>query len=410
MFNIKDGLRRAFGGVANQPNGSKDNLPQDKKSQLMNGTMLSSPSESMRAAWQLAKPYFTRSEERRKAQAMLAMVLGLTVGQVYMDVKLSNWGNTFYKTLQQAGNTLEKPDSAENRAQIEQLKSKTTKQLYEFLGLAGIFLGLAITKVKLNQKLQLNWRQWMTNQYSSSWIDGDSKTYYRMQNDGSAADNPDQRIAEDINRFTASTLGLSTGFLRSSLSLPSFTYILWDIAGPAFVAGAAGYAIASTYLAHKVGKPLVKLNQDQQKYEANFRYGLVNARNNTESIALQDGEAVERDILKHLFGPVVANQNRIINKNMQMTALSAVINQTANVAPYIIMLPQFYARKMDLGDFFQGASAFGQVQGDLSWFFNAYTDLADWKSVTNRLTGFSASMQKYNGTATLPAPPTPSAG
>lgn len=410
MFNIKDGLRRAFGGASGNSGKPANNLSDEQKTKLMNSTVLSSPSESLRAAWQLAKPYFTRSEERRKAKAMLAMVLGLTVGQVYMDVKLSNWGNGFYKTLQQAGNVLEKPETPEVKAQIEQLKDKTTKQLFEFLGLAGIFLALAITKVKINQKLQLNWRQWMTNQYASNWIDGDHKTYYRMQGDGSAADNPDQRISEDIARFTGSTLGLGTGFLRSSLSLPSFTYILWDIAGPAFVAGAAGYAVASTYLAHKVGKPLVKLNQDQQKFEANFRYGLVNVRNNTESVALQDGEAVERDILKHLFGPVVANQNRIINKNMQMTALSAVINQTANVAPYIIMLPQFYARKMDLGDFFQGASAFGQVQGDLSWFFNAYTDLADWKSVTNRLTGFSASMQKYNGTAALPAPPTPSAG
>ncbi|QQG37256.1 MAG: ABC transporter ATP-binding protein/permease [Micavibrio aeruginosavorus] len=410
MFNFKDGLRRAFGGASGNSGKPANNLNDEQRKKLMNSTVLSSPSESMRAAWQLAKPYFTRSEEKRKAKVMLAMVLGLTIGQVYMDVKLSNWGNGFYKTLQQAGNVLEKPETTEVKAQIEQLKDKTTRQLFEFLGLAGIFLALAITKVKINQKLQLNWRQWMTNQYASNWIDGDHKTYYRMLGDGSAADNPDQRISEDIARFTGSTLGLGTGFLRSSLSLPSFTYILWDIAGPAFVAGAAGYAVASTYLAHKIGKPLIKLNQDQQKYEADFRYGLVNVRNNTESIALQDGEAVERDILKHLFGPVVSNQNRIINKNMQMTALSAVVNQTANVAPYIIMLPQFFGRKMDLGDFFQGASAFGQVQGDLSWFFNAYTDLADWKSVTNRLTGFSASMQKHNGTAASMKPSAPNAG
>lgn len=236
----------------------------------------------------------------------------------------------------------------------------------------------------------------MTGEYAQKWINADNKTFYRMQYDGSAADNPDQRIADDINMFTSKTLGLSMGFLRSTLSLPSFTYILWDLAGPAFVAGAAGYAVASTYMAHKLGKPLIKLSQDQQRYEANFRYALVKVRDNTESIALQDGEPVEAGILKGKFKDVVTNQNKIINKNMQMTALNATINQTAVVAPYIIMLPQFFSRKLDLGDFFQGAGAFRQVQGDLSWFFDSYTELADWKSVSNRLTGFSHAMDKYN--------------
>lgn len=389
MSKLRDGFRRALGRAPK-------NISPETGKQLLNSTTLSSSSESMRAAWQLAKPYFTTSEEKRKAQAMLAMVVGLTLGQVYMDVQLSKWGNGFYKTLQQAGSVLEKPDTPETIKKAAELKDKTNAQLLEFLMLAGIFLGVAITKTKINQKLQLNWRQWMTGQYVSTWVSSENKTYYKIQSEGDVADNPDQRISEDIKAFTGTTLGLGTGFLRSTLSLPSFTYILWDLAGPSFVAGAAGCAIASTYLAHKTGKPLIKLGQDQQKYEANFRFGLVKTRENKASIALRDEESVQRDILKHLFGPVAANQNKIINKNMQMTALSALINQASNVAPYIIMLPQFYSRKMDLGDFFQGAGAFQQVQGDLSWFFNSYTEIADWKSVTNRLTGFSEVMQKYS--------------
>ncbi len=399
MSKLSDGFRRAWGRAPKA-------ISAETQNRLMDSTTLSSPSESLRAAWRLTKPYFTRSEEKRKAQAMLAMVIGLTLGQVYLDVQLSQWGNQFYKTLQQAGSTLEKPETAETKEKIEELQDKTKKQLFEFLMLAGIFLGMAVVKTEVNLKLQLRWRQWMTDQYLQGWIDGRNKPYYKMQMDGQAADNPDQRIGDDIKLFTSTTLGLGTGFLRSTLSLPSFTYILWDIAGPAFVAGAAGYAVGSTILAHKIGKPLIKLNQDQQKFDGNFRYGLVKVRENKESIALQDGEAVECDILKHLFGPIVTNQNKIIRKNTQMAALSATINQTASVAPYIIMLPQFYARKMDLGDFFQGASAFGQVQSDLSWFFNAYTDLADWKSVTNRLTGFSENLQKYS----QPSLQTPKAG
>lgn len=396
MSKLSDGFRRALGRAPK-------NTSPEMHAQLMGSSTLSSPSESFRAAWRLTKPYFTKSEERRKAQAMLAMVVGLTLGQVYMDVKLSHWGNKFYKNLQQAGQVLAAPKTPESDQKADELKGKVKDQLLEFLMLAGIFLGIAITKTKVNQKLQLNWRQWMTGQYAQNWINGDHKTYYRMQADGNAAaDNPDQRIADDVRIFTASTLGLSMGFLRSTLSLPSFTYILWDLAGPGFVAGAAGYAAASTYLAHKVGKPLVKLSQDQQRYEANFRYGLVKVRDNTESIALQDGEKVEAHILKEKFNDVVVNQNRIINKNMQMTAINAAINQTAVVAPYIIMLPQFFNRKLDLGDFFQGAGAFRQVQSDLSWFFDSYTDLADWKSVSNRLTGFTASMEKHNNAPNNP--------
>lgn len=389
MSKLSEGFRRAIGRGTPKTSARKQD-------ELLNSTTLSSPQESLRAAWELTKPYFTKSEERRKAQLMLGMVVGLTLGQVYMDVKLSHWGNGFYKNLQQAGQVLAATASPENEAKAEALKGKVKEQLIDFLGLAGIFLGIAITKTKMNQKLQLNWRQWMTGEYAQKWINADNKTFYRMQYDGSAADNPDQRIADDINMFTSKTLGLSMGFLRSTLSLPSFTYILWDLAGPAFVAGAAGYAVASTYMAHKLGKPLIKLSQDQQRYEANFRYALVKVRDNTESIALQDGEPVEAGILKGKFKDVVTNQNKIINKNMQMTALNATINQTAVVAPYIIMLPQFFSRKLDLGDFFQGAGAFRQVQGDLSWFFDSYTELADWKSVSNRLTGFSHAMDKYN--------------
>lgn len=401
MSRLTDGFRRALGRAPKT-------ISQQQQNQLLGSTTLSSPSESIRAAWQLAKPYFTKSEERRKAQAMLAMVVGLTLGQVYLDVKISNWGNSFYKNLQQAGQVLAAPETAETTAKAEELKGAVKGQLLEFLMLAGIFLGVAITKTKMNQKLQLNWREWMTGQYAQGWINPDTKAYYRMQMDGTTTDNPDQRIADDINMFTGRTLGLGTGFLRSTLSLPSFTYILWDLAGPAFVAGAAGYAIASTYIAHKVGKPLVRLNQDQQKFEANFRYSLVKVRDNTESIALQDGEKVEAHILKQKFDDVVANQNRIINKNMQMTAINASINQTAIVAPYIIMLPQFFSRKLDLGDFFQGAGAFRQVQSDLSWFFDSYTELADWKSVTNRLTGFSENMKKHSETKSHA--PSPMAG
>lgn len=110
MSKLSEGFRRAIGRGTPKTSARKQD-------ELLNSTTLSSPQESLRAAWELTKPYFTKSEERRKAQLMLGMVVGLTLGQVYMDVKLSHWGNGFYKNLQQAGQVLAATANPENEAQ-----------------------------------------------------------------------------------------------------------------------------------------------------------------------------------------------------------------------------------------------------------------------------------------------------
>ncbi len=272
--------------------------------------------------------------------------------------------------------------------------------LKDFSILAAFFVGAGAMKYQVSERLKLDWRKWMTQEYTTAWTGNNN--YYKIQMNN-LVDNPDQRIADDISQLTSGTLGLGLGALRASTSLLSFSYILWNMSGPATAFGvtvpgylmfaAIGYATLGTMLGHKLGKPLVAQNQEQQKRDANLRYALVNARNNTEAIALSGGDKIETKILTQKMDDVVENKLRLITKEKQMLAFNNSYNQVAIIAPYVLTLPRLVEKGVTLGDFFQCAGAFQQVQTDLSWVFNSYSDLANWKSVANRLTSFDAAIQ-----------------
>jgi putative ATP-binding cassette transporter len=160
--------------------------------------------------------------------------------------------------------------------------------------------------------------------------------------------------------------------------------------------GALGYAAIGTAIGHWRGKPLVKLNQEQQRLDADLRYTLVNVRNNAEAIAMSGGEEVEKQIVQEKLDKVAENKLKIIDKEKEMIIVNNVYNQAAIIAPYLITLPRLVTKSVNMGDFFQCAGAFRQVQGDLSWFFDSYTDLARYKSVTNRLTTFNGAIATVN--------------
>jgi vitamin B12/bleomycin/antimicrobial peptide transport system ATP-binding/permease protein len=390
-----EGLRRLF---------SKSAAPSAPENSSLGNSKLQGTTTSLRSAWQLVKPYYTKSDEKWKARALLASAIGLTLGQVYIDVKLSKWGNEFYNTVSELA-------QSEDMKVREKKAEDTHKLLLEFSMLAGLFIGAVGAKYKLTEKLKLDWRQWMTKEYGSAWLnDG---TYYKIQMKG-LSDNPDQRITDDVTEFTSSTLGLGLGALRATTSLPSFSYILWNMSGSANILGVAvpgylmfgalGYAAIGTAIGHWRGKPLVKLNQEQQRLDADLRYALVNVRNNAESIALSGGEEVEREIIQTKLDKVVENKLKIINKEKEMIIVNNFYNQAAIIAPYIITLPRLVSKGVNMGDFFQCAGAFRQVQGDLSWFFDSYTELARYKSVTNRLTTFNGAIATVNRPAPVMTP------
>jgi putative ATP-binding cassette transporter len=275
---------------------------------------------------------------------------------------------------------------------------------------------LAVYQLYLNQWLQIRWRQWLTKVYLGNWLD--DANHYRMQLLGDAADNPDQRIAEDIQMFVERTLTIGIGLLGALVTLASFVVILWtlSVAAPLQLFGsewnipgylvwaALIYAVIGTYFTHLIGWPLVGLNFNQQRYEADFRFNLVRVRENSEQIALLKGEPAETERLLQRFGRVVANWLLIISRTKKLTFFTVGYAQASIVFPYIVVSPAYFAGKMQLGGLMQTASAFNSVQTSLSFFINVYRSLAEWRSVIQRLDGFGLAVAAARAAAhTSPA-------
>ncbi|MCJ7528849.1 MAG: ABC transporter ATP-binding protein/permease, partial [Methyloceanibacter sp.] len=259
------------------------------------------------------------------------------------------------------------------------------------------------------QWLQIKWRYWLTNRYLGRWLG--QGTHYRMRLKGDQADNPDQRIADDIRQFVDSTLDIGIALLGSIVTLVSFIVILWNLSSatplmigsstfniPGYLVWAALiYAVIGTWVTHLVGRPLIKLNFDQQRYEADFRFSLVRLRENAEEVTLLAGEEAEEARLRDRFGWVIRNWYAIMSRRKRLTFLTAGYSQAAIIFPFVVVSPVFFFGKMTLGGLMQISSAFGQVQSALSFFVTAYTSIADWKAVLNRLSGFEASIDWAEG-------------
>jgi vitamin B12/bleomycin/antimicrobial peptide transport system ATP-binding/permease protein len=341
---------------------------------------------TLATVWRIAAPYF-RSEDKWAGRGLLAAVIVIELASVFLTVLLNKWNNDFYNALQEHNQAL------------------FTYQVIYFCVLASFWVGLSVYKLYLNQWLQIRWRRWMTARYLGEWLH--KANHYRMQLLGDAADNPDQRIAEDTQRFVELTLGLGIGLLSSVVTLASFVVILWGLSNDAplhlfgtdipipgyLVWGALIYALFGTWLTHLIGRPLVGLNFQQQRFEADFRFNLVRARENAEQIALLRGEPAERTRLLARFGAVVENWLGIMRRTKRVTAFTASYSQAAVIFPYILVAPAYFAEKLQLGGMMQTASAFGSVQDSLSFIITSYRTIAEWQSVVQRLDGFETSIE-----------------
>ncbi|MET0904775.1 MAG: ABC transporter ATP-binding protein/permease, partial [Tardiphaga sp.] len=260
----------------------------------------------------------------------------------------------------------------------------------------------------------IRWRRWLTEHYLTGWLH--NANHYRLQLQGETADNPDQRIEEDVQLFVEQTLTLGIGLLSSVVTIGSFMLILWglseaaplhlfgvDLNIPGYLIWAALiYAIIGTVLTHLIGWPLVGLNFRQQRFEADFRFNLVRTRENAEQIALLKGEPAEHQRLSLRFRQVVANYLDIMGRTKKLTAFTASYNQAAVLFPYIMIGPAYFAGKVQLGSVTQTASAFSSVQEAMSFFVAAYRTLAEWQSVVARLDGFEQAIANGQALVTKP--------
>ena len=343
--------------------------------------------------WRLAGPYFY-SDDRWAGRLLLGAVIATELSLIAINVLLNHWNNRFYNALQ------------------DRNWDAFASELIFFCVLAAAFIVVAVYQLYLNQWLQIRWRRWMTRQYLDHWLDGGN--HYRMQLLGDAADNPDQRIAEDIQLFVERGLTLGLGLLSAVVTLLSFVAILWTLSAAAplilfgetypipgyLVWAALIYAMAGTMLTHLVGWPLVALNFRQQRFEADFRFNLVRVRENAGQIALLGGETAERKHLLERFGHVVANWRLIMERTKRLTFLTSGYTQISTVFPFIVISPAYFSGAVALGGLMQTASAFNSVQTALSYFITAYRQLAEWRAVIARLEGFNDAVAKAQAAKT----------
>jgi len=339
-----------------------------------------------KGVWHLFKGYWN-SEEKWKARGLLGVVIALDFAAVYILVLLNQWNNTFYNALQ-------------NYDQGEFLSL-----IGKFAILAFIHIAIAVYAIYLQQMLQIKWRKWMTNCYLDEWLH--NQTYYKMQTLEDKTDNPDQRISEDINQFVSLTLGLSLGFLKKTATLGAFIVILWNLSGMITLPIGSKqftiygymvwlsilYAVIGTYLAAKIGNPLVRLNYDQQRYEADFRFNMVRLRENSESVAFYGGEKPEKTGLLVRFEQVFKNYWSLMNYQKRLTWFTNGYGQLAIIFPILMAAPRYFSGAMQLGGLIQTLRAFGEVQDALSFFVDSYTSIAQWQAVVKRLLGFVDHME-----------------
>ena len=345
--------------------------------------------------WRLSLPYF-RSDDRKAGCLLLLAVVGMELALVALQVILNLWYNRFYNTLQ------------------DRDWNAFVSAILFFCVIAAANTVIAVYQVYLGQWLQIRWRRWMTENYLGQWLD--AANHYRMQLLGDAADNPDQRIAEDLRMFVESTLSIGSRLLNALGTLSAFIVILWTLSQEAplqlfgtgltipgyLVWAALIYAIVGSLLTHLIGWPLIPLNFQRQRVEADFRFNLVRTRENAEQIASLGGETAERE--RHLgrFGHVFRNWIAIMRRQKQLTFFTQGYTQVALIFPYLVVSPAYFSGAMQLGGLMQTASAFNSVQNALSYFINIYIELAEYRAVIARLTGFEDAIAAGRAAAVTP--------
>ena len=363
--------------------------------------------------WRLAKPYYN-SEERWSARGLLAAIVAMRLVLVGFNVLLSYWNNAFFNSLQDK-------DAATFLDLLLTWKVMPSGWIMPgFSAIAAIYILIGVYRVYLVQMLQIRWRRWMTGRFLEDWLA--DRAYYRISltdaAQGKSTDNPDQRIAEDIRSFIGDAAGgtnikgilfFGIDLLSNVVSLFSFLTILWSLSGsvtffnisiPGYMVWIAlVYAVLGTVVTHLIGRPLAMLNFVKQKVEADFRYGLMRVRENMEGVALSGGEQREAASLRARFEALAANWLGLMRRTKMLNALTLGYGQVAGIFPIVVAAPRYFSGQIPLGALTQTASAFGEVQGAMSWLVDSYTELAEWRATVDRLSTFHLAIQAARAAA-----------
>ena len=341
---------------------------------------------SAKAAWRMIKLYWG-CKDSLFSWFLLACIVSLTSGAIYLAKVFNSWYKEFWDTIQEYN--------------LPGFKY----QLMVFAGLACIHVVVSVYNAYIRSCLSIRWRRWFTDKVMHDYLDNEA--FYKMQLTDRKTENPDQRIADDLGSFVSATISLLLGTASDLAMLGTFGVVLWDLSSAVdmnifghtvhlpdgyMLYLAFAYALIGTVLTFIIGKPLVRLNFRQQRYEADFRFSLIRVRENSESISLYQGQKSEESILKRCFAEVVLNYINLIKKEKRLGFFTLSYAQTAVIFPMLISAPMYFAKVITIGSIMQINSAFGRVQDSLSTIINSFSTWASYKAIIDRLALFFDSM------------------
>ncbi len=340
---------------------------------------------------------FWKSKDSRTCRLLLVMVALFTGFSVFLAKQFNAWYNDFYNALQEYD--------------VDAFWSEML--IFGVMALFHVYV--AVTNVYIKQKIMIEWRHWLSTHFMHKWLQ--NGVFYKMQFTDTVTDNPDQRIASDLDEFVSLTFSLTIGILTDLAMLITFFSVLWELSAAVdlSIGGsvlhlpdgylcylAVIYAVIGTILTFIIGRPLIRLNFNQQRVEADYRFSLVRIRENAESIALYHGAREEGKYLDERFGKVVKNFYQIMLKTVHVEFMALSYNQASVVFPFIISSPLYFAKTITLGTLIQISSAFGRVQSSLSTLIDNFASLARWKSVIDRLIQYDENMAKAENIQIIP--------
>lgn len=343
---------------------------------------------TLKAFWRMLISYWG-CKDSLPAWGLLIAIVSLTGGSVYLATRFNSWYKAFWDTIQEYN--------------LDGFKM----QIVMFAILATIHVCITVYNAYLRSCLAIRWRTWLTGKTMDRWLK--DRNYYKLQLLDKNTDNPDQRIADDLNLFVSSTIVLIIGTGSDIATLITFGVVLWGLSSAVdlTIMGhtlhlpdgymfylALTYAVLGTLFTFLLGKPLVKLNFRQQRYEADFRFSLIRVRENSESVALYQGEKQENVFLRQSFSELVANYIKLIVCTKRLGFFTLGYAQTAVLFPILIAAPLYFTKVITIGSIMQISAAFSQVQGSLSTLISNFTDWASWKAVVDRLSLFYISMEE----------------